>query len=119
MFVRNTFPARQAVRAWIFLTPNRPPEPTPRRRSKMRFGRPLRPAPGAEMPDENPAPASETSPIADPNERTIWGPLYKETPPDPFAPDVAFPAEPWNTVTASFFVLIVLFWAWRLRGQYQ
>ena len=46
-----------------------------------------------------------------------YGPRYKETPPDPFSPDVTV-AEPWNAVTASFFILIVLGWAWRLRGRY-
>lgn len=46
------------------------------------------------------------------------GPRYLETPLDPFAADAPFPAEPWNTVTASFFIVIVFFWAWRLRGRY-
>jgi hypothetical protein len=43
------------------------------------------------------------------------GPRYKETPPDPTAVPIA---EPFNAVTASFFVLIVLFWAWRLWGKF-
>ena len=47
------------------------------------------------------------------------GPRYQETPPDPHAPNAPVPAEPWNTVTAFFFVLIVLFWVWRLRGRYS
>jgi len=47
------------------------------------------------------------------------GPLYTETPQEireqlPFTGSVA---EPWNTVTASFFVLIVLIWIVRLRGR--
>ncbi len=47
------------------------------------------------------------------------GPRYTETPPDPYAPDAPFIAEPWNTVTASFFIFIVGFWAWRLVGRYR
>jgi hypothetical protein len=43
------------------------------------------------------------------------GPRYKETPPDPTAVPIA---EPFNAVTASFFILIVLFWAWRLWGRF-
>ncbi|MDB5308611.1 MAG: hypothetical protein JWO38_2813 [Gemmataceae bacterium] len=46
------------------------------------------------------------------------GPRYTETPVDPSAPG-AFPvAEPWNAVTASFFIVIVAVWVWRLRGRY-
>ena len=48
-----------------------------------------------------------------------WGPRYTETPPDPYAPDSPRIAEPWNTVTASFFIVIVAFWVWRLRGRYS
>jgi len=49
------------------------------------------------------------------------GPLYTETPQEirdlqPFSGSVA---EPWNTVTASFFVVIVLVWIVRLRGRYS
>lgn len=47
------------------------------------------------------------------------GPLYTETPRDPFAPDAPAVAEPWNTVTASFFIALALAWAWRLRGRYR
>jgi hypothetical protein len=47
------------------------------------------------------------------------GPRYIETPPDPTAPDAPFVAEPWNTVTASFFIWIALAWLWRLRGRYR
>ena len=47
------------------------------------------------------------------------GPRYTETPPDPYAPDSPFIAEPWNMVTASFFVLIVVVWLVRLRGRYR
>ena len=36
------------------------------------------------------------------------GPRYTETPANPYAPDAPFIAEPWNTVTASFFI-------WRLQ----
>lgn len=49
------------------------------------------------------------------------GPLYTETPQEirdhlPYAGGVA---EPWNAVTAFFFVLIALFWLVRLRGRYS
>jgi hypothetical protein len=43
------------------------------------------------------------------------GPRYRETPPDPTAVPIA---EPFNAVTASFFILIVLFWGWRLWGRF-
>lgn len=43
------------------------------------------------------------------------GPRYTETPADPYAPAVA---EPWNAVTASFFVVIAAVWLYRLRGRY-
>jgi hypothetical protein len=46
------------------------------------------------------------------------GPRYTETPPDPLAPDAPLIAEPWNALTASFFVAIVVAWVWRLRGRY-
>lgn len=58
--------------------------------------------------------------IADLSERLAdYGPRYRETPADPFAASASFPAEPWNTATASLFVLIVLFWTWRLHGRYR
>ena len=47
------------------------------------------------------------------------GPRYTETPPDQRAPDAPFVAEPWNAVTASFFVWIMVAWVWRLRGRYR
>jgi hypothetical protein len=47
------------------------------------------------------------------------GPRYVETPPDPAAPAAPLVAEPWNTVTASFFVVIAVAWLWRLRGRYR
>jgi hypothetical protein len=47
------------------------------------------------------------------------GPRYTETPADPYAPDAPLIAEPWNAVTASFFVWIVVWWAWRLRGRFR
>jgi hypothetical protein len=47
------------------------------------------------------------------------GPVYTETPPDPYAPNAPTIAEPWNTVTASFFIFIVFAWVWRLRGRYK
>jgi hypothetical protein len=47
------------------------------------------------------------------------GPRYTETPLDPRAPDAPLVAEPWNAVTASFFIFIVAAWTWRLRGRYR
>jgi hypothetical protein len=47
------------------------------------------------------------------------GPRYTETPADPYAPDAPVIAEPWNTITASLFIWIVLWWAWRLRGRFR
>lgn len=49
--------------------------------------------------------------------KTDSGPVYRETPVDPFA--VSGLAEPFNTVTAFLFVLIVLGWVWRLGGRYR
>lgn len=43
------------------------------------------------------------------------GPRYKETPPDPAAVRLA---EPYNAVTAEFFILIVVFWVGRLWGRF-
>ena len=43
------------------------------------------------------------------------GPIYKETPPAPIQATVA---EPWNTVTASLFIVIAAMWLVRLRGRY-
>ena len=47
------------------------------------------------------------------------GPRYVETPADLYAPEAPYVAEPWNAVTASFFIFIVLAWVWRLRGRYR
>lgn len=47
------------------------------------------------------------------------GPRYVETPADPTGPGAPFVAEPWNTVTASFFIWIALYWLWRVRGRYR
>lgn len=46
------------------------------------------------------------------------GPRYTETPADPYAPTAPPVAEPWNAVTASFFVAIAAAWLLRLRGRY-
>src|SRR5262245_63040171 len=48
-----------------------------------------------------------------------YGPRYIETPPDPNSPDAPIIAEPWNTVTAAFFIVIALYWLWRLQGRYR
>jgi hypothetical protein len=47
------------------------------------------------------------------------GPRYRETPFDPLDLPPGTIAEPFNAVTASLFIFIVLFWAWRLRGRYR
>jgi hypothetical protein len=47
------------------------------------------------------------------------GPRYVETPLDPQATDAPLIAEPFNTITASFFIGIALYWLWRLRGHYR
>lgn len=41
------------------------------------------------------------------------GPMYHE-----FHPD-AWIHEPWNAVSSLFFLIPVIFWLWRLRGQYH
>ena len=46
------------------------------------------------------------------------GPRYAETPANPYAPDAAAVAEPWNSVTAALFIGIVLWWAWKLWGRF-
>lgn len=72
------------------------------------------------MADENSRPTPDLFLVSrQPNRLPDLGPLYKETPADPRAADAPFPAEPFNTATAFLFVLIVLFWAWRLRGRYR
>ena len=71
--------------------------------------------------------ASESIPPAEPAEPDHFflgrlpdrlpdgGPRYQETPVDPTQVSIA---EPWNAVTASFFIFIVLFWVIRLRGRF-
>ena len=59
------------------------------------------------------------SPDAPPERLGDGGPRYLETPADPYAIDAPFVAEPFNAVTASFFILICAVWAWRLRGRYR
>lgn len=74
------------------------------------------------MPDSSEAAAATAEPDfgmhanADLHDR---GPRYTETPRDPYAPDAPFIAEPWNAVTASFFVVIAAVWLVRLRGRYR
>ncbi|MBX9579799.1 MAG: ceramidase [Gemmataceae bacterium] len=60
-----------------------------------------------------------TPPAAGEGRLTDWGPRYTETPVDPTGPGAPTVAEPWNTVTAALFVVIVAAWAWRLRGRYR
>lgn len=47
------------------------------------------------------------------------GPRYAETPADPYAATAPAIAEPYNTVTATLFVVIVFYWVIRLRGRYS
>ena len=49
------------------------------------------------------------------------GPFYVETPEEVrrLEPFTGWVAEPWNTVTGFFFVLIVAVYVWRLRGRYR
>src|SRR5579872_6704356 len=64
--------------------------------------------------------ATQSDRVSDANARLPdGGPRYTETPPDPYAPDAPLIAEPWNAITASFFIFIVAAWAWRLRGRYR
>lgn len=50
----------------------------------------------------------------DPSQRLAdWGPRYAET-------DVSrFPVEPWATWTNLVFLFAIVYWTWRLRGQYR
>jgi hypothetical protein len=47
------------------------------------------------------------------------GPRYKETPLNPLALDSRIPAEPWNTVTAAIFILIVVYWARKVWNNWR
>jgi hypothetical protein len=71
------------------------------------------------MPD-SPADPFLVVPQADPFARlTDGGPRYQETPFDPYDLPPGTIAEPYNTATAALFIVIVLLWAWRLRGRYR
>ena len=74
------------------------------------------------MPAEHEGKEPATGPdygLVTPGRMADGGPRYTETPPDPTANDSPAIAEPWNAVTASFFIFIVLAWLWRLRGRYR
>ncbi len=80
------------------------------------------------MPDTDSTAAAENSEMPPPDTFFLsgagprladGGPIYKESPPDPAVLPPGRMAEPWNTVTAFLFVLIVLAWAVRLRGNYR
>ena len=74
------------------------------------------------MPVEHEQKQATTQPgsaLVSPGRMADWGPRYTETPIDPYGPEAPPVAEPWNAVTASFFILIVVYWAWRLRGRYR
>ncbi len=59
-------------------------------------------------------------PQPDPQQRlTDGGPRYQETPYDPLTLAPGRVAEPYNTVTAAFFIVIVMVWVVRLRDRYQ
>jgi hypothetical protein len=47
-----------------------------------------------------------------------WGPRYTETPGGDY-PFSTLIAEPWNTITASLFIGIAIYWLVRLRGRYR
>ncbi|MGL6072743.1 MAG: hypothetical protein ACRC8S_01150 [Fimbriiglobus sp.] len=47
------------------------------------------------------------------------GPRYAETPVNPYLAEAGRIAEPWNTVTASFFVFIVGYWLWRVGRRWR
>src|SRR5207302_6393909 len=47
------------------------------------------------------------------------GPRYAETPADTYAADAPTVAEPYNAATAFLFIVVVAYWAWRLRGRYR
>jgi hypothetical protein len=57
--------------------------------------------------------------LVTPGRMADGGPRYTETPIDPYGPDAPPVAEPWNAATASFFILIVVYCVWRLRGRYR
>ena len=57
----------------------------------------------AEAPPEEPATQPDWALVLN-GRLPDGGPRYVETPPDPTAPDAPFVAEPWNTVTATFFI---------------
>lgn len=74
------------------------------------------------MTENNPALSTESLPdwaLVMRDRMPDRGPRYTETPTDPYAADAPFIAEPWNAATASLFIIIVMLWAWRLRGRYQ
>ena len=47
------------------------------------------------------------------------GPQYVVRPADPGAPGAPLVAEPYNTVTTTFFIWIALYRLWKLRGRYR
>ena len=63
--------------------------------------------------------SESVAPAVPPERLADGGPRYLETPVDPYAPEAPAIAEPWNAVTAAFFIVIVLAWVWRLRGRYR
>jgi len=73
--------------------------------------------PDTQQPDP---PATQPDSALVSNARMLdYGPRYIETPPDPYSPDAPIIAEPWNTVTAAFFIVIAIYWLWRLQGRYR
>lgn len=64
-------------------------------------------------------PSPESAPDAVSERLADGGPRYLETPADPRAPNSPFVAEPFNAVTASFFVVICAVWSRRLFGRYR
>lgn len=88
----------------------------------------LIPSEWCRVPEQNPAASDDefSVPPADnfflskpPGHLADGGPRYVETPADPYAPEARAIAEPWNTVTAFAFVVIVAYWAVKLRGRFR
>jgi hypothetical protein len=81
------------------------------------MARTLGSSPG-ETQSERPVVPPEFRPVGE-NRLADSGPRYTETPADPYSPEASFPAEPWNTATASLFIVLAIYWIVRLRGRFD
>lgn len=68
----------------------------------------------ATTPPENAPPAPPKPPRG-----ADGGPVYAETPADPFGPASPVPAEPFNTATAAVFIAIAVYWAVVIRRRWR